>query len=193
MIRMAVYRVCRWCKRKYNISEEHMCERKRNYIAKIRKNYSRPSPQYEKFYKNKKWIATRDAVFRRAAGLDEFLLYVDKMAKAGRQEELFDMTTIAGRNLYQEARTMSMRGALDAFSRGRVKLMVHHIQEREEVPELAYDLSNLVGVKTETHNWIHQQYNRGREYKRQLQACLTACVPKMNDSYQAGCVDEFLS
>lgn len=36
--------------------------------------------------------------------------------------------------------------------------VVHHIQEREEAPDLIYDLDNLITVTKESHEEIHRLY-----------------------------------
>ncbi len=38
------------------------------------------------------------------------------------------------------------------------KLIVHHIQERDEAPELLYDIDNLITVSIDSHNELHQLY-----------------------------------
>lgn len=42
------------------------------------------------------------------------------------------------------------------------KVVVHHIQEREERPDLIYDLDNLITVSVDSHAEIHAAYRSDR-------------------------------
>ncbi len=44
------------------------------------------------------------------------------------------------------------------------KIIIHHIAERDEAPELLYDLDNLIPVSEESHREIHQYYETDRQY-----------------------------
>jgi len=44
------------------------------------------------------------------------------------------------------------------------KIIVHHIQEREESPELIFDIDNLITVSVESHNDIHHYYKTDKQY-----------------------------
>lgn len=42
-------------------------------------------------------------------------------------------------------------------------VVVHHIQERDEAPELTFDLDNLITVGTDSHAEIHVMYKTDKE------------------------------
>ena len=44
------------------------------------------------------------------------------------------------------------------------RLIIHHIVERQEAPELMYDIDNLITVSPESHNQIHIYYNTNKAY-----------------------------
>ncbi len=44
------------------------------------------------------------------------------------------------------------------------RIIIHHIKERQEAPELFYDIDNLITVSTESHNDIHYYYNTNKQY-----------------------------
>lgn len=38
------------------------------------------------------------------------------------------------------------------------RIIIHHIKERQEAPELLFDIDNLIPVSIESHNDIHAMY-----------------------------------
>ena len=42
------------------------------------------------------------------------------------------------------------------------RIIVHHIQEREEAPELLFDIDNLITVSPESHADIHAMYKTNK-------------------------------
>ncbi len=42
------------------------------------------------------------------------------------------------------------------------KIVIHHIVERDEDPDLLYDIDNLVTVSPESHTEIHQMYKTNK-------------------------------
>ncbi len=44
------------------------------------------------------------------------------------------------------------------------RIIIHHIIERNEKPELLYDIDNLITVSTESHNEIHYYYKANKQY-----------------------------
>ena len=43
-------------------------------------------------------------------------------------------------------------------------LIIHHIAERQEAPDLFYDIDNLITVSPESHNEIHYYYKTNKAY-----------------------------
>ena len=44
------------------------------------------------------------------------------------------------------------------------RIIIHHIIERNEKPELLYDIDNLITVTTESQNEIHYYYKTNKQY-----------------------------
>lgn len=52
--------------------------------------------------------------------------------------------------------------------------VAHHIYTTEERPDLKLSLGNLIYVSSATHNMIHNEYDKGVEYRKKMQAELQA-------------------
>ena len=44
------------------------------------------------------------------------------------------------------------------------RIIVHHIKERDEAPDLLYDLDNLITVSEDSHKEIHTYYATNKQY-----------------------------
>lgn len=174
---MPVQKICQYCGKKYDASGQCDCVYRQRAVQRFRQTADAGrSPLSRKFYKNKKWLACRNNVFVRAAGLDEFICWFDRLQRSGSLDAVFDRGSMTDRMILTGLRSMAGRGVLDAFSRGRERLLAHHIIPREEAPDLAYTMDNLVGVTVDTHNWIHQLYGRNAALKTRLQQLLRLAV-----------------
>ena len=65
-----------------------------------------------------------------------------------------------------------------AFSTGMIVAgnTVHHIYTIDERPDLKLSTDNLIYVSASTHNWIHSEYDKGLDVKRDLQAKLLEII-----------------
>ena len=54
--------------------------------------------------------------------------------------------------------------------------IVHHIIPLSDDMSLALDVGNLICVSEATHNYIHREYEKGEDAKRQMQAKLFSIV-----------------
>ncbi len=52
----------------------------------------------------------------------------------------------------------------------------HHIYPIDERPDMQLSLENLIYVSASTHNWIHAEYNRSADARRELQIKLLEIV-----------------
>lgn len=172
---MPVQKICRYCGKKYDASGTCDCVFRQRAIQKFRQ--SRVPPRVpDSFYRTKKWKATKNAVFFRAAGLDEFLMFFDYLQTSGKIEDVFKGHNLAERTILTGLRSLSGYGCMPMFSKGRAKLLVHHIIPKEEDMAYAYDMNNLIGVTVDTHNWIHKMYGMGERFKIVLQRVLRLAV-----------------
>ena len=66
------------------------------------------------------------------------------------------------------------------YVENKIKLghTAHHIEEVQEYPELAYELSNLIYVSFSSHNKIHHAYNKSELEKNKMKEFLRECLKR---------------
>lgn len=66
------------------------------------------------------------------------------------------------------------------------KTRVHHILERDERPDLLFDIDNLITVSCDSHAEIHEWYNKSAKDKQTAIKRINAGIRKFREMYGDG-------
>lgn len=147
-----IKRICNRCGRLY----EDICPCRKD----IKREYT-----HDNFYNSKRWVALSKSIKIRDYYSDRLAMYLQRSVKPQRDDE--------DRDVYKLLREY----LIDAYGGVRYlsgPLLVHHIIERNVIPQLEYTENNLISVSFYTHEYIHQLYKTG--HKEEVQTILKNAV-----------------